>query len=192
MPIFVLVAGPPGSGKSSLARPLAKELGLPLLAKDEIKEALMGELGRPATVQESRRLGRAAVIAMLQVASSAPGAVLDSTFYPYTVPHLTELLGTLVEVRCRCPREVAEARYHARSATRHAGHLDDKRPPEELWNEHHLEPLGLGPLIEVDTSRAVDIGALAVHIKALAGRPGEAVRPACPRARGRTSRGLRS
>ena len=46
MPMFVLVAGPPGSGKSSLAAPLAKELGLPLLAKDEIKEALMSELGR--------------------------------------------------------------------------------------------------------------------------------------------------
>ena len=42
-------------------------------------------------------------------------------------------------------------RYWARSETRIAGHLDDERPSEELWNEHHLEPLGLGPLIEVDT-----------------------------------------
>jgi predicted kinase len=172
MPMFVLVAVPPGSGKSSLAGPLAKELGLPLLAKDEIKEALMSELGAPATVEESRRLGRAAVMAMLLVARSAPGAVLDSTFYPYTVPHLTELPGTLVELRCRCPRDVAQARYNARSATRHAGHLDDERPPDELWNEHHLKPLGLGPLIEVDTSGPVDVGPLAKRIKALAGRPG--------------------
>jgi hypothetical protein len=36
---FVLVAGWPGSGKSTLAAALAAELGLPLLAKDEIKEA---------------------------------------------------------------------------------------------------------------------------------------------------------
>ncbi len=170
--MFVLVAGPPGSGKSSLAAPLAKELGLPLLAKDEIKEALMSELGAPATVQDSRRLGRAAVMAMLQVARSAPGAVLDSTFYPYTVPHLTELPGMLVELRCRCPREVADARYRTRSATRHAGHLDEERPPEELWNEHHLKPLGLGPVIEVDTSRPIDVRWLAERIKALAGRPG--------------------
>ncbi len=171
-PIFVLVAGPPGSGKSSLAVPLAGALGLPLLAKDEIKEALMSELGRPGTVEDSRRFGRAAVMAMLQVARSAPGAVLDSTFYPYTVPHLTALEGTLVEVRCRCPREVAEQRYQARSATRHAGHLDAQRPPEELWNEHHLRPLGLGPLIEVDTSRPVDVEPLARRIRALAGRTG--------------------
>jgi predicted kinase len=43
--LFVLVAGWPGSGKSTLAAALAPELGLPLLAKDEIKEALMDALG---------------------------------------------------------------------------------------------------------------------------------------------------
>ena len=46
---FVLVAGWPASGKSTLATGLAAELGLPLLAKDEIKEALMDGLGRPGT-----------------------------------------------------------------------------------------------------------------------------------------------
>jgi hypothetical protein len=53
--MFVLVAEPPGSGKSTLARPLASELGLPLLAKDDVKEALMGEMGVPGDVCESRR-----------------------------------------------------------------------------------------------------------------------------------------
>jgi predicted kinase len=165
----VLVAGPPGSGKTSVATPLARELGLPLLAKDEIKEALMDALGRPATVEQSRELGRAAVMAMMAVAKSAPGAVLDSTFYPYSVPQLEQLPGTVVEVRCRCPREVAVARYRARSETRHAGHLDDERSPDELWNEHHLKPLGLGPLLEVDTTRPVDITWLAESVRAMAG-----------------------
>jgi AAA domain len=169
--LFVLVAGPPGSGKSSLAGPLAAELGLALLAKDEIKEALMRELGVPATVEESRRLGRAAVMAMLAMARSSRGAVLDSTFYPYTVPHLERLPGTLIEVRCRCPREAAQMRYWARSETRLTGHFDDERPPEELWNEQHIEPLGLGPLIEVDTTVPVDVKPLAQRIRATAGRP---------------------
>ena len=40
-PLFVVVSGPPGSGKSAVAEPLARELGLPLIAKDTIKEALM-------------------------------------------------------------------------------------------------------------------------------------------------------
>ena len=45
--LFVLVAGWPGSGKSTLAAALAAQLTIPLLAKDEIKEALMDGLGRP-------------------------------------------------------------------------------------------------------------------------------------------------
>lgn len=55
--LFVLVAGWPGSGKSTLAAALATRLDLPLLAKDEIKEALMDALGRPQTVADSQRLG---------------------------------------------------------------------------------------------------------------------------------------
>jgi hypothetical protein len=112
-------------------------------------------------------------MAMLAVARSSPGAVLDSTFDPYTRPHLGELPGELIEVRCRCPQEVAQDRYRARSTTRHAGHLDDERPPEELWNEHHLTPLGLGPVIEVDTAGSVDVERLARQIRELeASRPG--------------------
>lgn len=168
-PFFVLVAGPPGSGKSTVARPLASALGLSLLAKDDIKEALMDVLGKPGTVEESRELGRAAVMAMLTAAKGSAGAVLDSTFYPYAVPHLKALPGPLVEVRCVCSREVVSARYLARSATRHAGHLDSERPAEELWNEHHLTPLDLGPVIEVHTDHQVDIATLAARVRALLG-----------------------
>lgn len=127
----------------------------------------MDVLGKPGSVDKSRELGRAAVMAMLTAAKRSVGAVLDSTFYPYTVPHLEALPGPLVEVRCVCPREVVVARYLARSATRHAGHLDSERPPEELWNEHHRTPLGLGPVIEVNTGREVDIAMLATQVRAL-------------------------
>ena len=43
---IVLVSGAPGSGKTTLAHPLAEQLGLPLFAKDTIKEALHDNLGR--------------------------------------------------------------------------------------------------------------------------------------------------
>jgi hypothetical protein len=46
-----------------------------LLAKDEIKEALMDALGSPETVAESQRLGKAAVLTMLRVARHCPAAV---------------------------------------------------------------------------------------------------------------------
>lgn len=71
----MLVAGWLGSGKSTLAAALAAELSLPLLAKDEIKEALMDGPGRPQAAAGSHRLGKAAVLAMLRVARHCPGAV---------------------------------------------------------------------------------------------------------------------
>lgn len=166
-PLFVLVAGPPGSGKTTLAGPLAATLGLALIAKDVIKEVLMQALGTPTTVAQSRVLGRAAVETMLVVAQTAPGAVLESNFAPYSVPLLQRLPGALVEVRCRCPRELALARYRERAAHRHAGHLDDLRDEAELWNDELVTPLGLGRVIEVDTSGPVDVDALAQQIRAI-------------------------
>lgn len=160
---FVLVAGWPGSGKTTLATALAAELGLPLLSKDEIKEALMDGLGPPETVAQSRRLGRAAVLAMLRVAAHCPGAVLDSTWFGYTLPLARRLPGRLIEVHCSVPRDVARARYRARTAGRHAGHLDAKRADAELWGEP-VRPLGLGPAVTVDTSGPVDLPELAASL----------------------------
>lgn len=167
--VFVLVGGWPGSGKSTLARALAPEMRLPLLVKDEIKETLSDGLGRPGTVEESQRLGRVAVLTMLRVAQRCPGAVMDSTWFDYTRPFLEVLRGTLVEVRCVVPLEVARSRYRARVATRNDGHLDALRSADELWGRP-VRPLGVGPLIEVDTSEDVDVTALARTI-ARAGRP---------------------
>jgi predicted kinase len=162
----VLVAGWPGSGKTTLAAELATELGLPLLSKDEIKEALMDGLGRPGTVAESRQLGRAAVLAMLRVAARCPGAVLDSTWFDYALPLARSLPGYLAEVHCTVPRELARARYQARTAGRHAGHLDADRTDAELWGEP-VRPLGLGPVITVDTSGPVDIAQLAASLSGM-------------------------
>jgi predicted kinase len=166
--VFVLVGGWPGSGKSTLAIGLARELRLPLLAKDEIKEALFDGLGRPRSVEESRRLGRVAVTTMLRVARRCPGAVLDSTWFDYTRPLLAALQGDLVEVRCVVPQELARSRYYARAAGRHLGHLDTARTADELWGRP-VPPLGVGPLVEVDTSGPTDVPALARRIAAAAG-----------------------
>lgn len=156
---FVLVAGWPGSGKSTLATALAVELDLPLLAKDEIKEALINGLGQPSTVAESRRLGKAAVLVMLRAARTCPGAVLDSTWFDYALPLARALPGRLVEVHCTVPLELARARYRARAGHRHAGHFDDARSDHELWGAPSRPP-GLGPVVMVDTSGPVDIAEL--------------------------------
>jgi len=80
--LFVLVGGWPAAGKTTLARALAVQLGIAYLSKDEVKEALMDEVGAPVSVEESRKLGVAAVVAVLRAARGCPAAVIDSTWYP--------------------------------------------------------------------------------------------------------------
>ena len=127
----------------------------------------MDGLGRPATVTESQRLGRAAVLAMLRVAHRCPAAVLDSTWFDYALPLVATLPGRIAEVHCIVPVHLARARYRARAGTRHAGHLDADRSEEELWGAPSRPP-GIGPVVEVDTSGPVNVARLAA---VLAGPP---------------------
>jgi predicted kinase len=160
---FVLVGGWPGSGKTTLSRALADELGVACLSKDELKEALMDEAGAPATVEESRERGRAAVEALLLAAQEHVAAVIDSTWYPYSLPLVRRLPGPFVEVRCRVDLALAQERYRAR--LRDPRHLDGLRTDAELWGSE-VPQLGVGPLIEVDTGGPVDVGRVADQVRA--------------------------
>lgn len=111
---------PPASGKFTVAPWLASHFALPLIAND----ALMSVLAVP-DVEASRQLGQAAIRAMLALAAASPiGAVLESNFNRLRAgDELRALPGEVLEVFCRCDREVAARRYRARAGTRHAGHV---------------------------------------------------------------------
>jgi predicted kinase len=164
MKAFVLVGGWPGSGKTTLSRALALDLGIPYLSKDVIKEALMDALGAPATVQESRELGRAAVFAVLAAARGCHEAVIDSTWYPYSEPLVRALPGPVVEVRCKVPLDIARARY--RDRVRDERHLDRLRIEAELWGSD-VAPLGVGPLVEVNTVEPVNSAKVADAVRSV-------------------------
>lgn len=105
---------------------------------------------------ESQRLGRAAVFAVLRVAQGCPAAVIDSTWFPTGL--VDELGGPFVEIRCDVDIDVAGERYKSR--WRDARHLDTERTEAELWGDP-VPPLGVGPLIRVDTNGAGDVAAVA-------------------------------
>lgn len=157
--------GPPASGKTTIARGLADELGWPIVAKDTIKSALRSALP-VADVDTSRHVGRAAVMVLLAVASEiGEGAVLEAVWrHDQERDAVSRLPGPIVEVFCRCDRPTLEARYATRS--RPSGYVPEHRDPSELWSWETFEPVAGGwPVIEVDTAGAVDFLALVDEVR---------------------------
>jgi predicted kinase len=184
---IVLISGPPASGKTTLARPLAEALGFALLTKDDIKESLFTSMsGAPGDVAFSRRIGDAAMHLLWALAPSCPQVVVEANFRTQSefersqVAALISLPGTrLIEVFCRVPLEEAARRFaeRARLERHHPAHALTEMSVEQL--AAYAEPFALSPVIEVDTCGPMDVAALLTRVRAAL-----AADPAAP-ARGR-------
>jgi predicted kinase len=170
-PLLVVVTGPPASGKSSLARELARELRLPFLSKDELKERLYEELGSGEDVEDAIERSALAILYSVAAGNLRAGVdvLVESNFdrNSDTAP-LRELGARIVQVHCggdpgRLARTFAE---RSARGERHPGHGDAPRDAGEVRRKIESglwEPLELpGELIRVDVSQgSADVASIA-------------------------------
>jgi len=170
VPLLLVVTGMPSSGKTTVAEGLAGRLGLPLIAKDEIKESLYESLGAD-DVTASGRLGTAAYALIFRLArtllASGVSLIVEANFFHDQEPDFASLPEhRLVQIHCDAPLAVLVERYGNRS--RHAGHHDAekiKELPARFESGAH-SPLRLaGDLIRLDTTEPVDLDALAERVR---------------------------
>jgi len=121
MPPLVIVCGPPAAGKTTLASEVSRQLQLPVLSKDDLKEAMMDHLGGAPLV------GAAAFAVQFAVArellKAGVGVVLEGAFFRDQT-ELIDLaaLGNAVVLSLECSLAVLEQRFVERQGSRHRSH----------------------------------------------------------------------
>lgn len=169
--VIVLVNGPPASGKTTLARPLARILGLPLVSKDPIKEAMADVLGPRGDVAWSSQLGAAAFEVMWAVSRDTGDCVLEGNFGAGSIERIRDLSSRPLEIFCTCPIDEILRRYGDRGPSRHPIHMGEVHV-ERLRRRFRTappSPLSLGPVLEVDTTTPTDLRAVEAWVHAHAG-----------------------
>jgi predicted kinase len=162
-PTLILVTGPAGSGKTTLAHRLAATIGCPAVSRDEIKEGMV--LSNPGFVAShsdplTKRTYGVFFEAMNLLLRAEVTVVAEAAFQHRlwvqglsTLEGLSPLedLATLKIVRCTVGDEIARDRQQQRLLTQgtRAAHAD----AQHLVEAATFDPIHLdAPTLDVDTS----------------------------------------
>ncbi len=164
-PQLIITTGRPAAGKSTLSKWLSKELGMPFVSKDNVREVLFNGLGWKDR-KWAQMLGRTSVDIMFYFAETQLEAgcslILDNSFDPSLSAARFQALKTkygveTIQIVCNSDRDTLFNRFRERAKTgnRHPGHGDDDVLDElrtYLAKEQSLVMDIGGSIIEIDTT----------------------------------------
>jgi predicted kinase len=145
---LIVVSGPPGAGKSTLAHALGRAMGCPVISRDEIREGVVHAGTPDPSMGHTYRVFTDTVtaLAVAGVTVIAEAAFQDHLWRPILVPLLDRV--PMRVIRCQISPATARARFAARAAAparaAHAG----QPVAADAWMPISLEV----PVLTVDTT----------------------------------------
>jgi DNA polymerase III delta prime subunit len=156
LPTLVIVSGPAGSGKTTLAHRLAAKIGCPALCRDEIKEGMVAATPgfgswslRPLDGEELRSLFAAIRLFLEHGVTHVAEPAFQHANWERGLEPLRPLADLRI-VRCQVALPIARPGQHS---------ADKSNPPELHTTAGHFsvepsfEPISLdAPILDVDTT----------------------------------------
>jgi predicted kinase len=164
--LLIILNGPPGAGKTTLGSRLAKDLGLPFIDKDGIKETLFDTLGWRDRAW-SQQLGGASFELLFYfvevLVEAGISLIVETAFIPrFHTARFLELKQRYgfkpFQVFCTCEDDVLFERFRRRaeSGERHPGHVDHLATYDQfkaVLREGKYGVLDIGgQVVEIDTT----------------------------------------
>ncbi len=164
MPIVIL-QGPSGAGKTYLAQKLSKDLNVPYIGKDTVKELLFDTIGLPGTREENYAYGRIAIATLFKIIQEFQEAdkalIADCAFYAKEAADdlKAHAINTdhILQLYLTATPQVLLERFNGRIARgeRHKGHGDIVKDDISVFVDYSAkyQPLEIPNTITVDTAQ---------------------------------------